>query len=442
MHRIVSLLILVLLAFTLNAQQFELRELLDGNDPFTLRADEFVPKHKFFRWLSAGREGARYAAFKNPVKLTFLGFPVLEAILYFENNQLTKLYVSLYNKGDAGEIDYGKFEMLVARFNEALSRQTGEKGTEQRGRLANNMVLYANFRVSDDILYTVKWSASGHLKRDMKPQYLQFEMEPFNPKDDPRKQSLVRVDRTKIETSKDLAANVRRKADGTVWIDNIPMVDQGAKGYCVAAVLERILKYYGIDDVNQHTLAQIMKMQGNGATSAMMLDALDKAGSKFGIKAKTRYSAEIETIEDLSKLISKYNNLARRAKKKKIAQVQKGNIIFVGQTMAQMDPGIFRKLRCDGYSRAMNSFRRDIQSRVNAGLPVGWCVLLGLVNEKQKTLQVAGAHMRLIIGYNAADDTIVYTDTWGSGHEFKTMSLEDAWVMTMRTIYINPRTTR
>ncbi len=117
MHRIVSLLILVLLAFTLNAQQFELRELLDGNDPFTLRADEFVPKHKFFRWLSAGREGARYAAFKNPVKLTFLGFPVLEAILYFENNQLTKLYVSLYNKGDAGEIDYGKFEMLVALFN-------------------------------------------------------------------------------------------------------------------------------------------------------------------------------------------------------------------------------------------------------------------------------------------------------------------------------------
>ena len=137
------------------------------------------------------------------------------------------------------------------------------------------------------------------------------------------------------------------------------------------------------------------------------LDALDKAGSKFGIKAKNRYSAEIETVEDLSKLISKYNNLARRAKKKKIAQVQKGNIIFVGQTMAQMDPKLFRKLRCDGYSRAMNSFRRDIQSRVNAGLPVGWCVFLGLVNEKQKTLQLAGAHMRLIIGYNAADDTIV-----------------------------------
>ena len=109
MNRIVSLLILSFLAFSLNAKQFELRELLDGNNPFALRADEFVPKHKFFRWLSADREGARYAAFKNPVKLTFLGFPVLEAILYFENNQLSKLYLSLYNRGDAGEIDYGKF---------------------------------------------------------------------------------------------------------------------------------------------------------------------------------------------------------------------------------------------------------------------------------------------------------------------------------------------
>ena len=49
MNRIVSLLILSFLAFSLNAKQFELRELLDGNNPFALRADEFVPKHKFFR---------------------------------------------------------------------------------------------------------------------------------------------------------------------------------------------------------------------------------------------------------------------------------------------------------------------------------------------------------------------------------------------------------
>ena len=122
--------------------------------------------------------------------------------------------------------------------------------------------------------------------------------------------------------------------------------------------------------------------------------------------------------------------------------MQRGNYVYVGETMAQMNPRIFRKLRCDGESRGMNGFRREIRSRIDDGRPLVWCVQLGLVNEKRKTLQTGGGHMRLIIGYNDKDDTIVYTDTWGAGHEFKTMPLEDAWVMTMRLISIHPRGTR
>jgi len=436
---------ILLLACTISAgaKDYDMRETLgENNELFSATSNSFIPKNRMFRWVSSKREAARYAAFRNPVRATFLDFPVCEAIVSFNGLHPEKFYLSIYNRGDAGPMEYETFEKLVDSFNAALTDLTGEKGEEQKGRLANNMFLNANFRVANGYLYTVKWSVSGRSRRDSLPEYLQLEIEKFNPQDDPRKQSLVRVDRNKVERSSDLVDNVQRKEDGTIWIAGIPMVDQGAKGYCVAAVAERILKYYGVDDVTQHTIAQITGTTNAGTSSRMMLEALGKAGSKFGIRVRSRYSAEIESVEELEKLVSRYNTQARRARLKKIAVVQRGNYVYVGETMAQMNPRIFRKLRCDGESRGMNSFRREIRSRIDDGLPLVWCVQLGLVNEKRKTLQTGGGHMRLIIGYNDKDDTIVYTDTWGAGHEFKTMPLEDAWVMTMRLISIHPRGTR
>ena len=420
---------ILLLACTISAgaKDYDMRETLgENNELFSATSNSFILKNRMFRWVSSKREAARYAAFRNPVRATFLDFPVCEAIVSFNGLHPEKFYLSIYNRGDAGPMEYETFEKLVDSFNAALTDLTGEKGEEQKGRLANNMFLNANFRVANGYLYTVKWSVSGRSRRDSLPEYLQLEIEKFNPQDDPRKQSLVRVDRSKVERSSDLVDNVQRKEDGTIWIVGIPMVDQGAKGYCVAAVAERILKYYGVDDVTQHTIAQITGTTNAGTSSRMMLEALGKAGSKFGIRVRSRYSAEIESVEELEKLVSRYNTQARRARLKKIAVVQRGNYVYVGETMAQMNPRIFRKLR----------------SRIDDGLPLVWCVQLGLVNEKRKTLQTGGGHMRLIIGYNDKDDTIVYTDTWGAGHEFKTMPLEDAWVMTMRLISIQPRGTR
>lgn len=443
MSRHLPLILLLVCAITAGARDYDMMKTLgENNELFSATTNSFVLKNRMFRWVSDKREAARYAAFRNPVRATFLGFPVCEAIVTFNGSRPEKFYLSIYNRGDAGPMEYEAFEKLTDSFNTALTELTGEKGEEQKGRLASNMFLNASFRVANGYLYTVKWSTSGRSKRDSRPEYLQLEIEKFNPQDDPRKQSLVRVDRSKVERSSNLIDNVRRKTDGTVWIANIPMVDQGAKGYCVAAVAERILKYYGVDDVTQHTIAQISGTTDAGTSSRMMLEALGKAGSKFGIRIRSRYSAEIESVEELEKLVSRYNTQARRARLKKIAVVQRGNYVYVGETMAQMDPRIFRKLRCDGESRGMNSFRREIRNRINSGLPLVWCVLLGLVNEKQKTLQPGGGHMRLIIGYNDKDDTIVYSDTWGAGHEFKTMPLEDAWVMTMRLISIHPRGTR
>ena len=46
--------------------------------------------------------------------------------------------------------------------------------------------------------------------------------------------------------------------------------------------------------------------------------------------------------------------------------------------------------------------------------------------------------MRLIIGYNTATKEIVYSDSWGMGHEQKRMPLADAWTITNGLYSLQP----
>ncbi|MDE0837460.1 MAG: hypothetical protein OSB41_00250 [Kiritimatiellae bacterium] len=44
--------------------------------------------------------------------------------------------------------------------------------------------------------------------------------------------------------------------------------------------------------------------------------------------------------------------------------------------------------------------------------------------------QTTGGRMRIIFGYNEKAKEILYTDSWGAGHERKWMSIEDARTIT------------
>lgn len=78
-----------------------------------------------------------------------------------------------------------------------------------------------------------------------------------------------------------LSNRVERRANGDVVITNIPMVDQGRKGYCVPATFERVLRYYGLsEDMNVLAMAGQTDAGGGtsindiqGATYAMIRDA-------------------------------------------------------------------------------------------------------------------------------------------------------------------------
>jgi hypothetical protein len=64
-------------------------------------------------------------------------------------------------------------------------------------------------------------------------------------------------------------------------------------------------------------------------------------------------------------------------------------------------------------------------------------LILGIYPEKGIP-QMAGGHLRLIIGYNDETDEIIYTDSWGAGHEQKRMKTPTAYGSTTSLRMIRP----
>jgi hypothetical protein len=93
-----------------------------------------------------------------------------------------------------------------------------------------------------------------------------------------------------------------------------------------------------------------------------------------------------------------------------------------------------------------------VQESIDMGLPLLWSVRLpagesgvspATNNPRNNPFvtEVAPApvgHMRLIIGYNAKSGTVIFSDSWGAGHERKTMSMTEAADMTTAVFAMTP----
>ena len=396
---------------------------------------------RFFRWTSDEKTSARYPVHpKLPDKLTLLGNPVLEVIVDFKDNSVSRIYISVYNRGDNQPITVAQFQKKTQElYNYIKTVYPGEKPVRLREKLSDGMYVHGVVWRGKKYSCIMKWSLSGKTKRKEKPEYLQVEFEPFNPANDPAKRSLVKADRTEITSRKNLPENIRREPNGNVYIANIPMVDQGQKGYCVAAVLERVLRYYNIP-VNQHTIAQLCGTTASGGTSVEnMVKTLENVSGKFGVKLRNEYNlfSRNEAIKNLKKIVSSYNRLAKKEKKPEMKMVVRNRTVYLDETIYSMDPELYSKVR-NGDSE-FRKFQKIIMKNIQEGIPVIWCVMLGIMPEEKLSLQSKGGHMRLIIGFNEKNKEILYTDTWGIGHELKSMPIQYAWTITNRLLYLLPR---
>ena len=445
MRRIFLTLIIFCLLPLLAKGEFTLESMLGEDDQLfrMLDADMFlVPgtvNHRYFSWTSAKRDSARYPGYANtPRNLTFAGLPVSEALFKFEERSLTGIHLSLYNRGDNGDIPLEQFNKLLETLDATLARRCKTPGIERKGRYGNEAESRRKVWVDGKLAWALRWNITREDRRkNDRPEFIQLDISPFDPQNDPRQdKSVTRVSRKVLKSKAELARQVVRQKNGTVFIDGIPMVDQGSKGYCAAALSERLLKYFGNTETTQHTIAQLAEISPTFGTSYdQMLEAIQKSGRKIGLKMEVEYQL-FEDYNSVEKMLKKYNSLARRRKLEPIKL--HGHSVNISSLLSGMELEIYLELREKEHVER-ERFYRSIRKNIDAGLPLAWGVFLGLQPEPGiPASQTTGGHLRLIIGYNPQSQSVIYSDTWGDGHEKKEMSLTQAWNITHCTFTCKP----
>ena len=231
-------------------------------------------------------------------------------------------------------------------------------------------------------------------------------------------------------------SNVKSNADGDVWIANVPMVDQGQKGYCAAATSERVLRYYG-HQIDEHQIAQMAGSTAQGGTSMdEMIGTVKKVGAQCRL-GFTQIVSLVGSMKDIEKELQAYNKTAKAMKRQQLPydSFMRGGTFMVPLMQEAMETDVLKATRMKDPRK--RKFLTGVKSQIDLGIPVFWGVTLGIVREPDIP-QASGGHMRLIIGYNLKKHEIIYTDSWGVGHELKRMNEDDAFVITHDAFSLKP----
>lgn len=352
----------------------------------------------YFKWLTEDHSRAIFQKKELPnltVDLTLLGgkVPVEEAIIDFQNGQFLGVTISVFNRGDGGQISIADYRSRFEALKNHLTAQLQTSAVTRTGR-PNQGLLVDGF----------SWiSARGKaiLERNApSTDPVEFLRMRLARRDAGGVYEAAMQDRAGATVKlSELPAHVARTPDGDVRIQGIPMVDQGAKGYCVVASTQRLFEYYGIA-CDMHQLAQVAGSDPQRGTSII---AINDELSRIDYRFKTRFTC--------------------------LAVKQ-------GPRFVELVDG-----RYVGREIPKAQILTAIQKSIDQGIPVLWALELGQFPEEPPlTEQLSGGHMRMMIGYNLKKKQILFSDSWGAGHECKRMDVEDALQATLGLFVLKPTT--
>lgn len=380
------------------------------------------------QWVSKG-ESVRVAK----PSFTLGTVKVGETIFQLKDEKLQEIVFSIYNRGDDGNTSRDIFNRNVEKTKKAVDEALGVEGKPYKPSRADTAVKIEGYQWAwpeGNVL--IEYSISNPSVKNFTAEFLRLTV---TPKGAAATTSSAKSGKAAKITKASLKTNVQTKEDGTVYIKDIPMVDQGSKGYCAAAATARVLGYYGID-MDQHEVAQLGKSDASKGTNPnVMLKEIGKAISgRFGMGIKTFES--IDSVRDILTIARIYNREAKKMDKRVVST--EGPVLDIGEIFSSFDPEALLAARAANKSRVDN-WVKTLKGYIDQGVPVLWGVQLGLYPEQEELPQGGGGHLRLIIGYNEKDQTLIFSDSWGVGHEFKTIQANHAMAMTTHLDAIFPR---
>jgi hypothetical protein len=388
-----------------------------------------------FGWLDQQKNAARGGT---AMELQFLNLRIWEALAHFETNRLGRLELFFFNRGDAGDMSAKAFNTLLEKVTSSLSNWTGSAAVplpEVLGAARSKIQRMAWNKPPSRL--ELEWSVTKpHVQNgeriEYRSEFIRLKLLPLAAATNAPVARAAMPRPVAAHTALELKTHVQKADNGDVAITDVPMVDQGEKGYCAAAVTARVMEYYGVD-FDQHQAAQIAGTNAKGGTKGGNLrDALKRIAQKSSLRL---VMVEEYDTPAIMRLIGDYNRAAGSAHQSKISLESTGH--SMERLLEAMEPEVLYQARTKRQSDLVR-LKNDVSKYIDAGIPLIWDVYLGLVKEPLLSPQTKGGHLRLIIGYNKKTDEILYSDSWGPRHALKRLSVGDAQTMTFGLYVIKP----
>ena len=192
-----------------------------------------------------------------------------------------------------------------------------------------------------------------------------------------------------------LLQRVKQADSGDVVVSEIPMVDQGPKGYCVPATWERYLRYLGIP-ADMYVLAMAAGTSEEGTDLDAMVENVESL--------VTLYHRRIDTFPgDLDmKMISR-----------------------------NIDAGLPIMWSCSIHIPFERAISRRMRDRSQVTDWKAWGAQLEAGDDLEIAQEITGApsaggHQRMIIGYNEQTGEIAISDSWSKAFAIRWMTLREA----------------
>ena len=372
----------------------------------------FLDRHPNIRFRNDGLN--RHSVLKEYV--LFYGYPLCDDTLVFSEDGLETIELSLFNMGDEKTLaDETAALDTVNSISEVVAADRVDVSQASDGN--GKFIVNYDWVGSSPHLTMVMGVVSRQGVRYV--EYLNGSL-------------TIADDRVVSNASANPRMNVRRR-QSDAYIDGVPMVNQGQRGYCIPATFERILRYYGID-ADMHALALMLDTKVEGGT-CINTKQVEKIAQMAGLDHEE--FRDLERYND--EYYARYNMAARDCGGKQLfiedftveETAEDGRVVNVRHydwMSDAMDKEIQRKSRlydAEGFAK----FRNGVMSCIEKGYPLVWSVDRIFPWDRSDGSQGNG-HVRIIVGYNELHDEVLYSDSWGCGHEFKRAKMKVAWEYT------------
>lgn len=194
--------------------------------------------------------------------------------------------------------------------------------------------------------------------------------------------------------------NVVKEANGDVWVDNIPMVDQGPKGYCAPATFERAMRYMNVP-ADMYLLATAATSPTGGTNTTKLSEDCKRI-----VRSKARRIKELELHEDFE-----IKNLKK----------------FIDEGV----PVLWQMCSLKQYNDIANERSKQREEVEDFGK---WAAEIAA--EAEQYAPTLGTrdnfHICMVIGYNEATNEVAVSDSWGPRYEMRWVHVDIAKAVTSR----------